>query len=139
MLSKANKELMIYLEKYHAITINQCMRHFYKTEYAYDLARKTLSELEKKCILQSYKHSMTGEKVYLYDHKISSHDLYIFEFYSKLDEYGCKSIYFIKNPKYLKGNIVSDGFFKFQYDDCIYFCLLEVDFKRVIIYLESFI
>lgn len=130
MLSKANRNLMVYLEKYHAITINQCMRHFYKSEYRYDVARKTLRELEKKGILQSYQHSMTGEKIYFYDRKVSIHDLYILEFYSLLVEHGCRNIEFIKNPEYLKGNIVPDGFFKFQYDDFLYLCLLEVDLSH---------
>lgn len=130
MLSRANKDLMIYLEKYHAITINQCMRHFYTTEYRYDVARKSLRELEKKGILQSYQHSITGEKVYYYDRKVSAHDLYILEFYSLLVEHGCTNIEFIKNPKYLKGNIIPDGFFKFEHDDYLYLCILEVDLSH---------
>lgn len=130
MLSRANKNLMIYLEKYHAITINQAQRHFYKSEYGYDVARKSLKELEKKGLLQSYTHSVTNEKVYYYDRKVSAHDLYILDFYSMLVEQDCRNIEFIKNPKYLKGILVADGFFSFQYDDSLYFCLLEVDLSH---------
>lgn len=130
MLSKANKDLMIYLEKYHAITINQCMRHFYKSEYRYDVARKSLRELEKKGILQSYQHGITGEKVYYYDRKVSAHDLYILEFYSLLVEHGCTNIEFIKEPRYLNNLIRADGYFSFQFEDNLYFIILEVDLNN---------
>lgn len=107
--------------------INQCMRHFYKSEYAYDVARKSLRELEKKGILQSYQHSITGEKVYYYDKMVSAHDLYILEFYSLLVEYGCTNIEFDMKPDYLKRITFSDGFFKFEHYGYLYICLIEVD------------
>lgn len=127
MLSKTDKLLMVYLEKYHAITIKQAQRHFYKSTYGYDVAKKRLKQLEDIELLKSYKNPTTSEKVYYTDRKVSSHDLYILDFYSMLIDHDCSNIEFIKNPKYLKGIIVPDGFLKFEYNDSIYFILLEVD------------
>ncbi|GLC32879.1 hypothetical protein [Clostridium omnivorum] len=127
MLSKTDKQIMIYLEQYHAITIKQAQRHFYKSQYGYDVAKKRLKQLENVELIKSYKNPITSEKVYYTDRKVSAHDLYIFDFYSILIEYGCINIEFIKNPKYLKGVIVPDSFFKFEYEGSLYFILLEVD------------
>lgn len=127
MLSKTDKQLMIYLEKYHAITIKQAQRHFYKSEYGYDVAKKRLKQLEDRGLLQSYINVVTNEKIYFTDRKVSAHDLYTFDFYSKLVEHGCENIEFIKEPRFLKGLIKPDAFFTFEYNESLYFILLEVD------------
>lgn len=120
--------MMIHLEKYHAITIKQAYRMFFnELKSGYDMARKRLKLLEDRGMLQSYLNSETDEKVYYYEHKISAHDLYILDFYSMLMASGCSNIEFIKNPEYLKGLINPDGFFSFEYNENLYFMLLEVD------------
>lgn len=127
MLSKTDKQLMIYLEKYHAVTIKQARRHFYKSEYGYDVAKKRLRQLEERGLLQSYINTVTNEKVYFTDRKVSAHDLYILDFYSKLAEHDCKNVEFVKEPRYLKGLIKPDAFITFEYNESLYFILLEVD------------
>lgn len=118
---------MIYLEKYHAISIRQAQRNFYKSRFGYDVARKRLKQLEEMEFLKSYLNFTTNEKVFYLDRKASSHDLYIMDFYSLLVANNCTNIEFIKEPRYLKNMIRPDGFFKFQYNGNIYFILLEVD------------
>jgi hypothetical protein len=127
MLSNTDKELMIYLEKYHAITIKQANRHFYKSKYGYDVARKRLKQLEEMEFFKSHLNFTTNEKVYYLDRKVSAHDLYIMDFYSILVSNKCSNIEFTKEPRYLKNMIRPDGFFKFEYNGNIYFILLEVD------------
>lgn len=127
MLSKTDKQLFVYLERYHAITLKQAQRHFYRSTYGYDVAKKRLKQLEDIELLKSYKNPTTSGKVYYTDRKVSAHDLYILDFYSLLVDHGCSNIEFIKNPKYLKGVIVPDGFFKFEFNESLYFILLEVD------------
>jgi hypothetical protein len=132
MLSRNDKDLMIYLEKYHALTIKQAQRLFYKSEDGYNVARKRLRELEKRGLLNSYLNLTTSKKVYyMEDHKVSAHDLYIMDFYSMLVEHNCENIKFKKQPRYLKGLIIPDGFFSFEYNDSLYFILLEVDLTHI--------
>ncbi|WP_139905601.1 hypothetical protein [Clostridium thermarum] len=122
-----DKDILIHIEKHKVITIKQCQRIFYNTENGYNYAQRKLRDLELRGLLKSYQNSVTKEKVYYVQDKISAHDIYILDFYSKLFESGCKNIEIKKEPRYLKGMLRPDGFFKFEFDGYLYFILLEVD------------
>lgn len=128
MLMRRDKDLLIYLEKYHCITIMQASRIFFKEcKFSYDVARKRLKKLEDMEVLKSYKNKLTDEKVYYTEKMISAHDLYIMDFYSELVANNCKNITFIKEPRYLNDMIRPDAFFQFEFNSHLYFILLEVD------------
>ncbi|MEW9093919.1 MAG: hypothetical protein AB2417_02455 [Clostridiaceae bacterium] len=128
MLMQRDKNILKFLEKYKAITIQQSYRIFFNNaKFGNDRSRKRLKELETMGVLKSYINKLTREKVYYLEDKVSAHDLYINDFYSMLVFNGCKDIEYIKEPKYLKGLIRPDAFFKFTLDDNLHFILLEVD------------
>ncbi|MFT8312931.1 MAG: hypothetical protein ABF633_01605 [Clostridium sp.] len=128
MLTKRDKDILIYLEKHKAITIMQSYRIFFNDcKFGYDVARKRLKKLEDMEVLKSYKNQLTDEKIYYTEQKISAHDLYVLDFYSLLVFNNCKNIEFKIQPRYLKDMIRPDAFFKFEFNGNLYFILLEVD------------
>jgi replication initiation and membrane attachment protein DnaB len=132
VLMPRDKQILRFLEENKAITIFQAYRIFFnEAKYGYDRARVRLKQLEKFGLIRSYKNKLTDQKVYYNGEKISSHDLYINEFYSLLVYNGCTNIDIKRQPRYLKDLIRPDAFIKFEYKDNIYFVLLEVDFTHV--------
>lgn len=136
MLSQKDKDILIHLEKYKVITIKQCQRIFFNDadkKLGYDYARKKLKQLEDKELIKSYQNSITEEKVYYVQDKISAHDIFKLDFYSKLCEFNCKNIEVNLYPSYLKDLIRPDAFFKFvrendyTHEDELHLILLEVD------------
>lgn len=131
MLTPRDKNILIYLEKYKVITIVQCSRIFFADcKFAYDVTRKRLKKLEEMEVLKSYKNKLTDEKIYFIDQMISAHDIYILDFYSLLVFNNCKNIEFKKEPRYLNDSIRPDAFFKFEFNNHLYFMLLEVDLNH---------
>lgn len=126
-MREIDREILIWIEKYKAITIKQASRMFYEGDYRYDRSRKKLKAMEDKQLLKSYINSITKEKVYYVQDKLSAHDIYIFDFYSKLVEHGCANIEFRKEPRFLKGLLRPDAYFQFEFEGYIYYVLLEID------------
>jgi hypothetical protein len=104
---------------------------FNEAKFGYDRARVRLKQLEDYGLLRSYKNKLTDEKVYYTDDKVSSHDLFVNEFYSLLVFNGCTNIVVKRQPRFLKDLIRPDGLFKFEYKNNLYFIVLEVDFTHV--------
>lgn len=127
---KLDKSILVHLETYKVITIKQAERIYFQNgepDYRNDRARKKLKQMQDNGLLKGYENAITKEKVYYIDEKISAHDIYILDFYSKLHEYGCRDIVMEKEPRYLKGLIRPDALFKFVFDGDMFFTLLEVD------------
>lgn len=132
MLMPRDKEILKFMEQHKAITIYQAYRmYFNHAKFGYDRARVRLKQLEDFGLVRSYKNKLTDEKVYYTDDKVSSHDLYVNEFYSLLVYYGCTNIKVLRQPRYLKDLIRPDALFRFEYKGNLYFILLEVDFTHV--------
>jgi replication initiation and membrane attachment protein DnaB len=127
-----DKKILKFLEDNKALTITQASRmYFNEAKYAYDRARVRLKQLEEFGLVRSYKNKLTDEKVYYTDDKVSSHDLYINEFYSLLVYHGCTNVEIKRQPRFLKDLVRPDAIFKFEYEENLYFVLLEVDFTHV--------
>jgi replication initiation and membrane attachment protein DnaB len=127
-----DKQILKFLEQNKAITIYQAYRmYFNEAKFGYDRARVRLKQLEDYGLLRSYKNKLTDEKVYYTDDKVSSHDLYVNEFYSLLVFNGCTNIVIKRQPRFLKDLIRPDALFRFEYKNNLYFVLLEVDFTHV--------
>lgn len=131
MLTQRDKDILIYLEKYHAISIKQAYRMFYyDTKTGYDVARKRLRQLEKMGLMKSYINITTNEKVYFTDRKCSAHDLYVMDFYSMLFTYDCQDIKITTTPRYLNGLLIPDALISFKHNNFLYYILLECDFTH---------
>ncbi|ERI90960.1 hypothetical protein HMPREF1982_03522 [Clostridiales bacterium oral taxon 876 str. F0540] len=127
-----DKQILKFLEENKAVTIFQTYRMWFnEAKFGYDRARVRLKQLEDYGLLRSYKNKLTDEKVYYTDDKVSSHDLFINEFYSLLVFNGCSNIQVKRQPRFMKDLIRPDALFKFEYEGNLYFVLLEVDFTHV--------
>lgn len=132
MLMPRDKQILKYLEEHKAITIYQAYRIFFnEAKFGYDRARVRLKQLEGFGLVRSYKNKLTDEKVYYTDSMISSHDLYVNEFYSMLVLHGCTNIQVKRQPRFMKDIIRPDALFAFEYGEGLHFVLLEVDFTHV--------
>jgi len=125
VLTERDRDVLKWIENYKAITLKQANTLFFNNYKSCSRRLKQLEEEEK--ILKSYQNSITKEKVYYVENKISAHDLFIYDFYAKLVQEGAKIRKFKKQPQYLSGLIRPDGFFEFEYEGNLYFILLEID------------
>ena len=128
MITRRDKDILIYIEKYGAITINQAKILFFNNRY--DNARRRLRLLEQQEILKSYTLSENKEKVYYVDRKMSFHDILVLNYIVKLKELGCNVLEVKIKPRYLKNALIPDLFVKFEYNNDIYLTFLEVDYKH---------
>ena len=127
MITCRDKKVLLWLEKYHAITIGQAESMFYKN---YDVARKRLKYLEECQHCQDYKDKYSNNKVYYSDRKVSSHDLLEYDFIKYIYNHGGTLNKFIPQRRFLNGQIVCDAYVEFIYKDNLYFVLLEVDYTH---------
>lgn len=128
MLTKRDKEILLWIQEYDILTINQAKYLFFNG--VYDNARRRLRVLEQQEILNSYICKDNKEKVYYTDKKRSQHDIYIVDFIAKLISLGCNILDFRLKPHYLNGDLIPDAFVKFSRGDDLYLVFLEVDYKH---------
>lgn len=128
MLTKRDKEILLWIQEYDILTINQAKNLFFNG--IYDNARRRLRVLEQQEILNSYICKDSKEKVYYTDKKRTQHDIYIVDFIAKLISLGCNILDFRLKPHYLNGDLIPDAFIKFSRGDDLYLVFLEVDYKH---------
>lgn len=127
-LTERDNNLLIWIEKYKAITINQAKSIFFNG--IYESARRRLFILEKEGYINSYYRNYNNEKVYYNDRRLSDHDLFVFDFIKYLKEKGCRLRKIKTQPRYLNDGLRPDAFIEFQYDNEVYFVLLEIDYTH---------
>lgn len=128
MLTDRDLEILEWIDKYKAISVEQARYIFFKGSY--EAARRRLSILEKDKIIKSYISRTTKQKVYYIDKKISDHDLYILDYLKELKKLNCEIVDIKLKPQYLDRLIVPDAFVKFKYSKYTFNTLLEVDFAH---------
>lgn len=128
MLTKRDLEILEWINKYKAITVEQARYIFFKGSY--EPARRRLSILEKDKILKSYLSKTTKQKVYYLEKKISDHDLYCLDYIKELMKYNCKIVEIKSKPHYLNNLIIPDMYVKFKFAGYSFNTLLEVDFTH---------
>lgn len=126
MLTDRDMNILDWLDKYKAITIEQAQYMFFNESY--EAARRRLSLLEEYKILKSYISKATKKKIYYIEKKISDHDLYCLDYIKELKKLGCEIITIIPHPHYKL--IIPDFFVKFKLNKYIFNTLLEVDFTH---------
>lgn len=125
MLTSRDREVLTWIEKYKAISINQCSVLFFNNSY--EGARRRLKQLEEMQHLKSYVIRESKEKIYYWDKKISKHDLLILDFIAAMKFNGAELLEYKYQAQYLNGEIRPDAFMIFRYRDKVLFVLLEVD------------
>ena len=128
MLTDRDLEILNWINKYRAISIEQCQWIFFNGSY--ESARRRLSILEKDKVIKSYISRATKQKVYYIDKKISDHDLYILDYIKELKKNGCNLVEIKIKPQYLKGIMIADAFVKFKFSKYTFNTILEVDFQH---------
>ncbi|MCD3331444.1 hypothetical protein, partial [Clostridium botulinum] len=135
-LTKRDKEILYWIDKWGSITINQCSKIFYsKNKEAYQQARKRLKKLSDNNFLRRYRKDMKSETIYYLDKKLTLHDLKVFDIYAELISIGAtiKTFiprYKINTPNSHKQYRELDALIEFIYKD--YFCplILEIDYTH---------
>lgn len=125
MLTRRDKDILIYLENHKAITVKQAQTIFFEGNY--EGCRRRLNELLDMKVLKSYISKLTNQKVFYIDKKVSDHDLLVLEVHCRLIKEGCKIRKFRKSDRYLNDLIRPDAFIEFEYNNNLFFVLLEVD------------
>lgn len=128
MLTDRDLEILQWIDKYKAISVEQARYIFFNGSY--EAARRRLSVLEKDKIIKSYISRATKQKVYYNEKKISDHDLYILDYLKELKILNCEIIDIKLKPQYLSGAIIPDAFVKFKFSKYVFNTLLEVDFAH---------
>ena len=127
-LTKRDNDLLIWVEKYKAITINQAKSIFF--DRVCESVRRRISILEDNGFITSYNRRYNNEKVYCIERKLSDHDLFVFDFIKFLKDRECKIRNIKIQPRYLNDGLRPDAFIEFQYENDVYFILLEIDYTH---------
>lgn len=128
MLTNRDKKILLWIENFNVITIEQARVMFF--DGSYDNARRRLRVLEQQGILNSYIIKDTKEKAYYIDKKMSQHDIYILDFIKKITELGCNVEKVNLKPHYLNNTLIPDAFIEFSFNGDLYLVLLEVDYRH---------
>lgn len=126
-MKEMDYKILTFIEQYKCISPKMASRMFYTGDYARDKAVKKLRLMEQNKILKSYINSLTKEKIYYVEDKLSAHDLYILDFYSLLLFHGCTEIKIELGPHLMNDTIRPDAFIEFVYEGYVYYILLEID------------
>lgn len=128
MLTQRDKNILIYLEKYKAISVTQAQYILFNG--CYESARRRLKQLESNNILKSYTSFINKEKIYYNNKKLKDHELLVFDFIKILNKKGANIKKLIIQPRLLKDNIRPDAYIEFTYNKNLYFIILEVDYTH---------
>lgn len=127
MLTNRDKKVLRWIEDYKAISISQANVLFFN---CYESCRRRLKQLEENKLLKSYTSTVTKEKIYYQNKKLSEHDILIFDFIKVIKQEGAIVRKLELQPRYLKDTIRPDAYVEFQLNKNVYFVLLEIDYTH---------
>lgn len=125
MLTRRDREILTFIEDYKSITLNQAQYIFFNGNY--ECARRRLKQLENMNFIKSLPNALLNSKTYFNIKLLKDHDLLTIEFISSIKKLGANIIEFKTQPTYLDKKIRPDAKIVFEYNDNVYFVLLEVD------------
>lgn len=131
MLTNRDKQILIFLEKYKALSTQQANSIFFNCERS---CVRRMNQLEKLKILDSY--YIGKNKIYKIpeERNISQHDLYVLDFYAWICRENGTVLDFETTPRYLNGLLIPDALckFKINYEGIKYTVniFLELDFTH---------
>lgn len=134
MITKRDKKILIWIEKYCSITINQCSKIFFTgNKQAYDQARKRLRYLNKEGLIKRYRKDPRSEVIYYMDKKLKIHDLklmdFVAEFYAQgweLHKFDKEFTVKVKDKKY-----IIDGKAVFKKGKISLPAIIEIDYSHM--------
>lgn len=133
ILTKTDKKVLDFLEKYHSLTLQQISDMFFGGQYKYASKRMLMleqQEFKDRANIKSAFHKKNKEKIYYTDYILSEHDSKVFDIYAKiqaLDGYVSK---FQWKPRYLNGIIEADAYIEFEYMGNLYLYIIEIDLNH---------
>lgn len=135
ILTKTDKQILEFLEKYHSLTLKQISNIFFANKYNYAVRRmlklqKASENFKNQIQIHSAFHKKTKEKVYYSDYILSEHDSKVFDIYSKVHELGGYVRKFQFKPEYLNGIIEADAYMEFEYKGNLYIYIIEIDYNH---------
>lgn len=133
MLTKTDKNILDFLEKYHSLTLNQISNIFFVGKYKYASRRMIMlenQEFQQRTKINSAINKNSKERVYYYDYILSEHNTMVFQIYSKIHELGGYVSKFEWQPQYLNDLIRADAYIEFEYLGNLYLYIVEVDYSH---------
>jgi hypothetical protein len=118
-LTKTDKLMLNYLEKWGSFTITQAgLMFFRKNNNNYTYARKRLHILHERGIIKRYTSNITNEYIYYYNKKpTGEHATFSMTPYALLQFYGASITYYKREKKLWNDKIRVDFFTIFQFGD----------------------
>lgn len=128
MITKRDKEIVKFVERYGGITPKICSKAFFRNnKEAYDQARKRLRVIYGEGLLKRYRKDIKSEAIYYIDKKLKVHDLKLIDVIGELYEfrvhlYTKEKLFTISENRYIiDGAIVLET---------------EADYKRILIEID---
>lgn len=111
-LTKTDKLMLKYLEKWGGFTITQAALMFFpKNNNNYSYARRRLHILHERKVLKRFTSETTDEYIYYeYDNKKPprDHEVFAMTLYAWLQYYGLESTYYVRNKGFMNDKIFCD-------------------------------
>jgi hypothetical protein len=126
-LTDRDHEALQFVESYGSITIEQCRRLFYSTQKrGYDIAGRRLGKMVKNGRLKVAIDKRTKQNVYYLEKPLSTHNLYILDFFTTLIENGAKILFFNRGIEWQTVDLKSDAMVFYEIGNKKIFNILEV-------------
>lgn len=134
MITKRDREIINFIEKYGFLTIEQAAKIFFNTKSGYDLSRRRLKKIEESAdYIKAIKNTETNQLVYMNTEskirRVSKHDLLVMDYIANLVEFGA-DFENIEVEKNFNNEVIADAFLKFKLGDYRYFQLLEIQLRH---------
>jgi len=132
MITKRDKQIIKFAEKYGSITINQCATVFFNgNKEAYDQARKRLRIIYDEGLLKRYRKDPRSEAVYFIDKALKVHDLKLMDVFCKL--YKFEMPVFQKESKFIiddETTYIVDAAISINIDNRMLPLVVEIDYTH---------
>lgn len=126
-LTDEDRLILLFVEEFGSITINQCKNIFYNTQVkGYEMARKHLSKLVGYGKLRSYRDINCNRNVYYDTKKPSYHGILALDYYSNLIKNGAHIHYFKQEQPWMDKKYYSDAYCVYSIGNKVIFDIVEV-------------
>jgi len=126
-MTNEDHKILLYVEKFGSITINQCQSMYYNTQSGgYVMASRHLTRLVASLKLKVFREPYSKKNVYYNTKKPSYHTILIQEYYAQLIRSGVFINYFKREQSWLNNKYYSDGFCMYCLGNNVYFDAIEV-------------
>lgn len=127
MITKKDKQILEFIEKWGSISINQCAQMFYPYRFGYDYARQKLKKLKDRELLKVTHDPILDEHLYYANKVPSPHNNALLNFYTNLIAFKLPVKAFEREKTFKDINVRCDGFCVWEGQYGAQIAVMEVD------------